>query len=98
MQRRKKNESLERWLYPHLYQAYIDAREHKQKTIDVHRFEVALGENLATLAREIASHTYHPSRGIAFVVDRPVCREIFGAPFRDRVVHHLVYICKSEFY
>ena len=27
---------------------------------------------------------------VAFVVDRPVQREIFAADFRDRVVHHLV--------
>jgi hypothetical protein len=87
----KRNEPLERWLYPHLYQAYLDARRHKRHTVDVHRFEIALSENLAELAREIADRSYHPSRGIAFIVDKPVKREIFGAPFRDRVVHHLIY-------
>jgi hypothetical protein len=87
----RRDESLERWLYPHLYQAYLDARRHKRYTVDVHRFECALSENLAELAREIADRSYHPSRGIAFIVDKPVKREIFGAPFRDRVVHHLIY-------
>ena len=30
------------------------------------------------------------ANAIAFVVDKPVTREIFAADFRDRVVHHLI--------
>ncbi|MCK4345337.1 MAG: GIY-YIG nuclease family protein [Bacteroidales bacterium] len=31
-----------------------------------------------------------PGRSIAFIVDKPVKREIFTVDFRDRVVHHLI--------
>lgn len=31
-----------------------------------------------------------PGRSIAFIVNKPVKREIFAADFRDRVVHHLI--------
>lgn len=41
--------------------------------------------------RDINGRTYKPSRGIAFITHKPVIREIFAAPFRDRVVHHLLY-------
>ncbi|MDZ7576564.1 MAG: hypothetical protein U0904_00075 [Candidatus Nanopelagicales bacterium] len=34
--------------------------------------------------------SYLPGRGVAFVVDKPVKREIFAAGFGDRVVHHLI--------
>ena len=43
-----------------------------------------------TLWRDINSGAYRPARSIAFIVDRPVKREIFAADFRDRVVHHLI--------
>lgn len=86
-----RNKHLESWLYPYLMRAYVDARRNKRNTANVCRFEMNLSENLADLARNIACRNYHPSRGIAFVVEQPVKREIFGAPFRDRVVHHLVY-------
>lgn len=42
------------------------------------------------LWREINAGTYRPSRSIAFIINKPVKREIFAADFRDRVVHHLI--------
>ena len=38
----------------------------------------------------INAGTYRPSRSIAFIINKPVKREIFAADFRDRVVHHLI--------
>jgi len=35
--------------------------------------------------------TYKPSRGVCFIIHDPVTREIFAAPFRDRIVHHFLY-------
>ncbi|MDD5041473.1 MAG: reverse transcriptase/maturase family protein [Candidatus Peribacteraceae bacterium] len=36
-------------------------------------------------------HRWKPSPSTAFVVTKPKIREIFAAPFRDRIVHHLLY-------
>ncbi len=81
-----------------LYRAYVEARRGKRSTMDEIRFEVNLFDNLEGLARTIEERTYAPSRGIAFIVDRPVVREIFAAPFRDRVVHHLLYDLSVEWW
>lgn len=39
---------------------------------------------------ELNAGSYRPGRSVAFVIDKPVKREIFAAGFRDRVVHHLI--------
>lgn len=52
------------------------------------RFETDYENNIIALRDELNSSTWHPGRSIAFVIDKPVKREIFAADFRDRVVHH----------
>jgi hypothetical protein len=79
------------WLNQLLHQAYLEARKNKRNTVDEQRFERNAPIYLAELAREIQDRTYNPSHGIAFIVRKPVIREIFAAPFRDRVVHHFIY-------
>lgn len=74
-----------------LHDAYRKARLAKRGTADEQRFELCLTMNLSQLCEEICARTYKPSRGIAFIIRNPVIREIFAAPFRDRVVHHLLY-------
>ncbi len=74
-----------------LYDSYVEARRAKRGTLDEIRFEANLFQNLENLATSIEKRIYEPSRGIAFIVNRPVTREIFAAPFRDRVVHHLLF-------
>lgn len=83
--------SSDSWLYQQLYYAYIEARRGKRGTTDEYLFEMNLYENLTGLAESIQNRLYKPSRGIAFVTHKPVDREIFAAPFRDRVVHHFLY-------
>ena len=78
-------------LYEMLMEAFYKARKNKRSTYDEASFEVCLFRNLASLTRSILDQTYTPSRSMAFVVFRPVTREIFAAPFRDRVVHHLIF-------
>jgi retron-type reverse transcriptase len=39
---------------------------------------------------DINKGRYQPRRSIAFIVNKPVKREVFAADFRDRVVHHLI--------
>lgn len=80
------------FLLKELFRAYYEARlGGKRKTLDEHEFEVNDIENVCRLRDAIMARAYHPSRGVAFIVDRPVTREIFAAPFVDRVVHHLLY-------
>lgn len=78
-------------LYLELYIAEMQARKGgKRKTYDTHAFEVNLIENLETLAGALWNYEYKPSRGTAHVIFNPVQREIFAAPYVDRVVHHYI--------
>ena len=86
------------WLLHELYFAYLDARKNKRGTSDEHRFEINAMENLVILRDDIMRHRYKPGRGIAFIIYDPVMREIFAAPFRDRVVHHFLYNQVAEWW
>jgi RNA-directed DNA polymerase len=73
-----------------LFDAYFNCRKNKRRTANAAAFEVNYEENLVGLRREINDGTYEPGRSLAFIVNKPVKREIFAADFRDRVVHHLI--------
>ena len=78
-------------LYFELYLAELQARKGgKRKTYDTHMFEANLYENLLRLRDAVWNLEYKPSRGTAHVIFRPVQREIFAAPYVDRVAHHFV--------
>ena len=53
-------------------------------------FELDYERELIALCEEINNRTYRIGRSIAFIVDKPVKREIFATEFRDRIVHHLI--------
>lgn len=85
-----------------LFEAYYDCRKNKRRTINALSFEVDFEQNLVDLWRDINNHKYYPGRSIAFIVTKPVLREVFAADFRDRVVHHLIinklnHIFESKF-
>jgi len=46
------------------------------------------GESWFAVPESRASRRWHPGPSQAFIVEKPVKREIFAACFRDRVVHH----------
>lgn len=73
-----------------LFTAYYDCRCNKRNTFNAIAFEVGYESNLIELYDEICSGIYVPGKSIAFIVNKPVKREIFAADFRDRVVHHLI--------
>ena len=73
-----------------LYQAYLDCRKTKRKTINALKFEWNLERNLFQLKKALETKKYKPGRSICFVVKEPSPREIFAASFKDRVVHHLL--------
>ena len=75
-----------------LYYAYLEARKGgKRITHDEHSFEINEYQNLVDLAESIKRKAYEPSRSAAHIIRNPVIREIFAAPFRDRIVHHLIF-------
>lgn len=74
-----------------LFRAYYNARQNKRNTINQLKFELNFEREIFKLHNEIETRSYKPSREIAFIVNRPIKREIFAADFRDRVVHHLLF-------
>ena len=62
----------------------------KRKTHDTQVFETDLMENLVNLRDALWNLEYKPSRSTAHIINKPVKREIFAAPYRDRVVHRFV--------
>ncbi|MDD5862947.1 MAG: RNA-directed DNA polymerase [Prevotella sp.] len=74
-----------------LFQAYHDARKHKRNTNSQLRFELNLEKNLYDLYEGIRQRRYFPGHSMCFIQEKPVKREIFASPFRDRVVHHLLF-------
>ena len=73
-----------------LFEAYFNCRSNKRNTANAIAFEIDYEHNLVQLCEEINNGTYQIGRSIAFIVDKPVKREIFAADFKDRVVHHLI--------
>ena len=71
-----------------LFSAYFDCRKNKRNTLNALKFEKHLEQNVFKLIDEIYELKYQLGRSIAFIVNKPVKREIFAADFRDRVVHH----------
>ena len=80
-------------LYHQLYLSYLEARKNKRNTHNQLKFELDFESNLYQLTTEILNGSYTPKPCIAFMVYKPVQREIFAADFADRVVHHLLYRC-----
>lgn len=73
-----------------MFQAYYECRKNKRNTANAIAFEINYESNLIKLWEEVNNGTYTPGRSIAFVVTKPVKREIFAADFRDRIIHHLI--------
>lgn len=74
-----------------LFKAYYDCRKNKRKTINALEFELDYEYKLLSLYDDIINKQYKVWESIAFIVEKPVKREIFAWNFRDRVVHHLIY-------
>lgn len=70
--------------------AHLDCIKGKASSPDAIKFEVNLFENITDLTEDINNRTYEPLPSITFVVTRPVCREVFAANYRDRVIHHYI--------
>ena len=73
-----------------VFLAYHACRKNKRYRSTSLEFELDYENQLVELWREIKEGSYKPSFSSAFIIKKPVCREIFAAQFRDRIVHHLV--------
>jgi len=71
-----------------LYRAYFMCRKGKRNAAASLAFERGFEGHLEDLGQSILDGSWRPGRSNAFIVNRPVKREIFAAPFADRVVHH----------
>ena len=85
-------ETFEHLLYQ-LHLSYLQARKNKRNTYNQLRFEMYQEDGLMQLAEAIYERRYIPKPCIAFIINKPVMREIFAADFTDRIVHHLLYRC-----
>ena len=88
----------EKQLLHDLFRAYYDTRKHKRNTHNALAFEIDLEKNLLALHRELLADKYQIRRSICFINFKPVQREIFAAHFRDRIIHHLLYIYLSPIF
>lgn len=77
--------------FDEVFQAYLDCRRHKRNTKQQLEFEMNLWVNLYEIYKDLNSFSYVLSKSVAFVVKRPVYREVFAAMFRDRIIHHILY-------
>ncbi len=85
-------ERFEHLLYQ-LHLSYLHARKNKRNTNNQLRFEMYQENGLMQLARAIYERKYTPKPCIAFIIHKPVMREIFVADFTDQIIHHLLYRC-----
>jgi hypothetical protein len=85
-------ETFEHLLYQ-LNLSYLQARKNKRNTHNQLAFELNQETNLHHLAKAIYERKYAPKPCIAFIINKPVMREIFAADFTDRVNHHFIYRC-----
>jgi hypothetical protein len=73
-----------------VFNAYYECRKTKRCAKSALEFEVNYEENLIQLYEELKERTWRPGKSQCFIVTKPVRREIFAAPFRDRIVHHIL--------
>jgi RNA-directed DNA polymerase len=73
-----------------IFAAYYDCRKNKRNTANALQFEVEFERKCIELWKSVNDRTYHPVKSIAFIVTKPMRREIFAADFSDRVLHHLI--------
>ena len=71
--------------------AFREARKGKLKTFNEHSYDERWPINIPHLVDAVLERYYKPSASISFIVYDPMVREIFAAPFVDRIIHHFLY-------
>jgi len=77
--------------FDNLILAAKNARKGKRFILQVMRFHDRLEQELLSIQKELVSHTYQPGMYRPFWIhDKGKQRYISSAPYRDRVVHHVL--------
>ena len=79
-------------LYSDLYIAYYKAIRNKCNKPYVSEFSQNIDTNIRELADELYERRYVPRPSTCFIVNHPKKREVFAADFRDRIVHHYIFM------
>lgn len=92
--RRKKMQNLiskDKFTYAEILRAYLQCRKHKRNTSAAVNFENNFTSKLELLLEQVNSGTYQIGKHDCFAVLNPKPREVWAAPFKDRIIHHLIY-------
>lgn len=76
--------------YEECLDAFYACRKGKGHDIEAIEFEMDLYSNVRQLCHDLNKEKYEIGKFIAFVITRPVVREVFAARFRDKVVHYIL--------
>ncbi|MCX6737667.1 MAG: reverse transcriptase domain-containing protein [Candidatus Parcubacteria bacterium] len=74
--------------FPNLLNSYKQAKENKTCRPYIIEYNWKLENSLIALQNELVNKTYKTGRYKTFIVHDPKERQIFAAPFKDRIVHH----------
>lgn len=80
-------------LFSELWQCYLLARKGKRNKHSVLKFDLNAPSHITKLTYLLLNKEWLPGVYNAFLVQKPVLREIFAAPFVDRIVHH--FLCRN---
>ncbi len=80
------------WFLNLVISAFDDCCRNKRTTPDCIAYCEIANEDLLLLAHELYTCTYQPGVSTCFLVKYPKYREVFAAYFRDRIVHHFIYL------
>ena len=84
--------------YDEILHAYMQCRKHKRNTKSQLEFEKNFMDKLQNLLQQINSRTYDIGKYTCFAVMHPKPREVWAAPFKERIIHHLIHNeLKDEF-
>jgi len=76
--------------FENLYLAWEKARRAKPSNVETIKFGFNLEDNLFSIQEEIKKQNYEQGKYKRFMVRDPKLREIWAAPFKDRVIHHAI--------
>ena len=70
------------------FRAALSCDRNKRSSLDCIEFSMNSSDSIVKLWRDCISFSYEPSASDVFIVPYPVKREVFGAAYCDRIVHH----------
>lgn len=77
--------------YEEILHAYMQCRKNKRNSKSAVEFEKNFTSKLKVLLKEVNENRFKSGRYKVFPVLKPRLREIWAAPFKDRIIHHLIH-------